>query len=269
MKLFLLELRNIRKSVLAWTLSVSGVILLMLAFYPSMKTEAMQALTNAKLDSLDPAVLAAFGLTEIPDFTVITNFFGYMLQFITIALMVFVSNQAVTLLVKEESDGTIEYLYAKPITRLNLLLQKSLAHIVSFCLMLAIFMIVTVSGYLAFSDFTFTESLKETLIFYGAIMYVGFIFSSVSLLASTLIKSSRSAAGVTIGIVFGTFVLGATSSVVNKLEFLKYFSPMDWIKVQKLMNDGIGTAEWIIGISIIIVCSIAAWVRYRNKDLLV
>jgi ABC-2 type transport system permease protein len=269
MTVFLLELRNMRKSVLAWTLSLSGVIFLMLAFYPSMKTEAMQAITNAKLDSIDPAVLAAFGLDEIPDFTVITNFFGYVLQFITLAFMVYATHQAVSLLIKEETDGTIEFLYAKPVTRDRIIFQKYLAHAVSFCCMNAVFVAVTVAGYLAYSDFSFAESVKEALILYGAILYVGMIYSAVGLLASVLIKNSRQSAGVTIGIVFGTFVLGATSSVVKQLDFLKYLSPMDWIKVQKLMGEGIRPLEWAIGIALIVICPLAAWMRYRRKDLLV
>lgn len=268
MSIFWLELRMLRKSVLAWTVCVSGVILLMLAFYPSMKTEAMQALANAKLDSIDPAVLAALGLSEIPDFSVVTNFFGYVLQFITLALMVFASHQAVALLVKEESDGTIEYLYAKPTSRLNILLQKSAAHILSLCMMLAGFFIVTVAGYLSFSDYSLMESLGESLLFYSSILFIGLIFSAVGLLASALIRSSRSAAAITIGIVFGTFVLGAASAVVKELDFLIYFSPMDWIKSHKLMTVGIRPAEWAIGLSLIAASSLLAALYYRRKDLL-
>ncbi|MEA4921430.1 MAG: ABC transporter permease subunit [Clostridiaceae bacterium] len=269
MSIFLLEFRNIRKSVLTWTLSVGSIIFLMLAFFPSMKTEAMQAIANAKLDSIDPAILAAMGIKEIPDFTIITNFFGYILQFITLALMVFATHQAVSMLIKEESDGTIEYLYSKPVSRDNILTQKIAAHVVSFCLMLLVFIVITISGYLAFSDYSFTKSLKESLIIYGGILFVGLIFSSVGFLASSLIRSSRSSAAITIAIVFGTFVLGATSAVVKELDFLVYFSPMDWIKAQKLLSDGLKPAEWVIGVGLILICTLCAWARYRRKDLLV
>ncbi len=267
MTVFLLELRNLRKSVLAWTLSVSVVIMLMLAFYPSMKTEAMQAIANAKLEGIDPALLAVLGLQEIPDFTVITNYFGYVLQFITLALMVYAAHQTVSLLVKEETDGTIEYLYAKPVTRDGILFQKYLAHLVLFFGMMVVFAAVTVLGYVMYSDFSFGESVREALILYGAVFFVGLIFSAAGLFASALIRSSRQASGVTIAIVFGTFVLGAMSAAVKKLDFLIYFSPMDWIKVQKLMGEGIRPAEWLIGAALIVICPLAAWMRYRRKDL--
>ena len=73
----------------------------------------------------------------------------------------------------------------------------------------------------------------------------------------------------TIFIVFGTFVLGILSAVIDKLNFLIYFSPMDWIKTEKLMSEGILTPEWIIGGVLIIGCILTAFIRYRRKDLLV
>lgn len=269
MTVFSLETRNLRKSAVAWAISISAVVLLMLAFYPSMKTEAMQAIANAKLDSIDPAVLAVMGIKEIPDFTVITNFYGYILQFINLALMVFVTHQTVALLVKEESDGTIEYLYAKPVSRKTILVQKTAAHLAAFVLMLLVITAVTVAGYLAFSDFTLAQSLKENAILYGSVLYVGLIFSAVGLLASALVRSNRSAAAITIGIVFGTFVLGAVSELVKGLNFLIYLSPMDWIKVQKLMTVGIRPGEWAIGLGLIVACPLLAWLRYHKKDLLI
>ncbi len=269
MNMFRMELRNLRKSTIRWTCSVGCIILLMLAFYPSMQTEAMQAITNAKLDSIDPAVLAAMGLQEIPDFTVISNFFGYVLQFITLALMVFVTQQASSLLIKEESEGTIEFLYAKPVSRFDIILQKAAAHVLLWVMMILALLVVTLTGYLMFGNLTFLDSLKECLLFYGSILLIGLLFSAIGLLVSTLMKSVRSSSGVTIGLVFGTFVVGATSAVVKELEFLRYFSPMDWIKASKLMRVGLHPEEWAIAAAIIIICPVLAWLKYRKKDFLI
>ncbi len=248
MTIFRLELRNLKKSLLAWALSVGAFIFLMLAFYPSMRTDAMQSIANTKLDAIDPAILAAMGLAEIPNFTIITNFFGYVLQFITLALMVFVVQQSATLIIKEESEGTIEYLYAKPVSRNEILIQKSLAHLFSLLALLVALTMVTLISYLVFSDYSFAQSLNECLIVYGGVLFVSLIFSALGLLASVLVKTSRSGATVTVAIVFGTFVLGVTAAVVKKLDFLIYFSPMDWIKSQKLMGTGIQPFEWLIGL---------------------
>ena len=269
MNIYRLELHNIRKSAAVSTLLISVIVIFMLAFFPSMQTESMKALTGAKLESIDPALLAALGMSEIMDFTLITNYFGYVLQFITLVIMVIVTQQAVSLLIKEETDGTIEYLCAKPVSRTDIFVQKLLAHLTVFALMSLVFIGVTLAGYLMFSDFGFVAALKEVLMFFASIFFVGLVFSSIGLLLSALLKSSKGAAGITIAIVFGTFLLGILSSLVKELDFLIWFSPLDWIKAKKLMSEGILLHEWIIGVTVIFGGTSAAWLRYRKKDLLI
>ena len=267
--IFMLETRNSRKGTIMWTIIISAVILFLLAFFPSMQTESMQRLSGAKMEGIDPAVLAALGVDKLIDFTVVTNYFGYVLQFIILAIMVYVTQRAVSLLVKEETDGTIEYLYAKPISRYEIFFGKLLSNLFMYVTMLTVFAVVTVIGYLLFSDFTLGQSIKEALIFYGAILFVGIVFMSAGIFLSSLMKSSKGTSGITTAIVFGTFVLGMMSALIKGLDFMIYFSPMDWIKTQKLMADGILPGEWIVGIAVIAGCVSAACVKYGKKDFLV
>lgn len=269
MNVFSMEVRNLRKSALVSTLSIGTVIFAMLAFFPSMQTESMQALAGAKMEGIDPSLLAALGLGELVDFTVITNFFGYVLQFITLAIMVIVTQRAVGMLIKEETDGTIEYLYAKPVSRTEIFCQKGLAHIALFLASSAVWVIVTVAGYLLFSEYTLGEAVKEAATFFSSIFFIGIVFSAVGLLLSALLKNGRATAGVTIAIVFGSFILGMMSVTISGLDFLIWFSPMDWIKSAKLLSKGILWQEWLVGIGVTLCGTAAAWLRYRKKDLLV
>jgi ABC-2 type transport system permease protein len=180
---------------------------------------------------------------------------------------VFITHLSVSLLIKEESDGTIEFLYSKPISRGELYLQKTLANIVSFFLMLLVIGIITIIGYLTFSDYGLGESIKESSIFYGSILFVGLVYMAVGMLLSAVLKSNKGSSGIAISIVFSTFLFGVMGLTNNKLEFLSYLSPMDWIKTQKLMTDGISMKEWLIGISVIVICSVTSYVIYKRKDL--
>lgn len=267
MNIFRLELKNIWKSTLKWTIALCGVAFMLLAFFPSMQTESMKELAGAKMEGIDPKLLVALGLDELMDFTVITNFFGYVLQFMTLAIMVFVTQVAVNCLVKEETDGTIEFLYSKPISRNAIFIQKMLANTFSFISLLTALSIITAVGYLFFSEYSLTDSIKEVGILYSSIFYIGLVFMSLGVMLSSLLKSSKGSSGIVIAIVFGTFILGIMSAIINELSFLSYFSPMDWIKTQKLMTEGIYMEEWLIGIFTIIICSFVSYVTYRKKDL--
>lgn len=269
MNIFLLELRNLRRSIITGTLSISGVIVVLLAFFPAMQSESMQALAGAKLEGMDEALLQALGLSAMLDFSVITNFFGYAIQYVTLAVMVLFVQQAVSLFIKEETDGTIEYLCAKPVSRNDIIAQKLLAHLILVVGAIAVYTVVTAVGYLAVSDYTFDRTVKEVVTIFGAMLFVALVFSSIGVLASTLVKSSRGVSGVTVGLVFGTFVLGILSVVIPKLDFLIWLSPMDWIKTEKLMSEGILVQEWIVGSAIILGGVGATWLRYNRKDLLI
>ena len=59
------------------------------------------------------------------------------------------------------------------------------------------------------------------------------------------------------------------SEVVQSLSFLIWLSPMDWIKAQKLLSKGILPQEWAAGAGVIVLALLAAWLRYRKKDLLI
>lgn len=269
MNIFLMELRNLRKGAIASTLSIAAVIFAMLAFFPAMKSESMQMLANAKLEGVDPSLLAALGMTVMPDFSDLTVFFGYVLQFIVLAVMVIFTQQAVNLLHKEENDGTIEFLYAKPVSRSQIVAGKLAAHVTLMVVMLTFWAVVTVIGYLMFGEFSLGAAIRESAIFFGSILFVGMVFSSIGVLLSAVLRGTVRTSGVTISIVFGTFILGILSVVIKKLDFLIWFSPMDWIKTEKLMNEGILPQEWAVGIAVTLLALFAAWLQYRKKDLLV
>ncbi|MEM5818018.1 MAG: ABC transporter permease subunit, partial [Desulfitobacterium hafniense] len=148
MNVFRLELKNTWKSTLIWAVSLSMTIFVLLAFFPAMQTESMKGLAGIKMEGLDPALLEALGLSELTDFTVLTNYFGYILQYINLAIMVYVTLVAVNSLVKEETEGTIEFLYSKPVARTSIVFWKTLANICSFLMLLVVLWLVTVLGYL-------------------------------------------------------------------------------------------------------------------------
>lgn len=267
MNIFKLELQNTWKSTLKWTIALGMITFMFLAFFPSMQTESMKELAGAKMEGIDPVLLEALGLTQLTDFTQITNFYGYILQYITLAIMVFITLMAVNSLIKEETEGTIEFLYSKPVSRSSILLQKTFSNLLSFLFLLIALFLITVIGYLLYGDYSFAESVKEVGTFYSAILYIGIVFMALGVLLSTILKSSKASSGTVIAIIFGTYLLGIIGVIVKDLSFLSNFSPMDWIKAQKILEEGIRNKEWLIGILTIVIGFIASHEIYKKKDL--
>jgi len=267
MHIFALELRNSWKSTVLWTIALGLIIWLMLAFFPAMQSESMQAVAGAKLDSIDPALLQIFGIESLADFTQITSYFGYVLQYITIAIMVFITQTAVATLVKEETEGSIELVYSMPVTRTQIFWQKSLAILASFAMMILTLYIVTNIGYLLYSEYGLVESLQETGMFYGAVLFIGLIYFSTGLLLSSVIPSSRVGTAFVLAVVFGTLMFGIMGSLIEKLSFMMYMAPMEWVKVSKLMNEGIRPIELGIGVLVTLISMLMALFIYKKRDL--
>ena len=267
MEIFKLEFKNIWKSLLTWTGILSCVIILLMAFFPSMQNEAMQELANAKLDSVSPAVLAVLGFEQMPDITIVINYFGYIMQFINLTIAVFVMLRGTSALIKEETDGTIEYLYVKPISRTDIVVQKLLANVIGYIALLAVLFAFTAGSYMAFTDYTLPAAVKEIGLLLGGTLFVGMVFLLFGFFLSTILRSSRQTASVSLGVVFATFLIGIVSVLVERLDFLIYLSPLDWIKTSKLVENGLGTTQLIIGICIMAASVFAALIIYKRKDL--
>ena len=267
MNVFRLEIRNLWKGTLSWAISLAAVAFLLLAFFPSMQNESMQRLAQAKLEGINPTLLMALGLALVPDFTIVTVYFGYVLQFLNLAIMIYAVQKATGMLIREESDGTIEYLYAKPVSRTDIYFQKLLANVAAFAALLLLVYAATLAGYLLFTSMAPARALREVSALFGGILFAGLVYLSVGALLSAFLPSSRSASAVTTGVVLGSFLLGILSLVVLKLDFLHYASPLDWIKASKLLDSGLTAGEWITGASIILLSQVCASLKYARKDL--
>ncbi len=269
MNIFKLEFKSQIRGMLIWGGIISLTLIGLIALFPAMQNDAMKQLTATKLDSLPPAVLAAFGLTQMSDFTILTNYFAIMVQYINIAICVYAATLGATALIKEENDGTIEYLYSQPVTRFDIVKGKMLANAIAFailpillsgisCILLAIFN----EGKIPFS-----ELLYDVVLIFSGLLFAGIVFMSIGFLASALLKNSKQASPFALGIVFGTFLIGVASSMIKDLDFLIVFSPIDTVSPSKLMTDGFDMLGVLVGVITIVVCAAFSFIIYNKKDL--
>ena len=76
--------------------------------------------------------MKAFNIDSSMDFTDIFNYLGYAIQYIAMASAVYGAILGVNSLIREESQGTIEFLYSKPINRLKIVTSKLCAIVAIF-----------------------------------------------------------------------------------------------------------------------------------------
>lgn len=268
MNIIKVEFKSQFKGLMIWTSSVAAMFIMFIAFFPSMKNSQMQQLMGAKLDALPKAMLQAFNLNVLPNFADLLQYFAYCAQYLTMAGAIYASILGVSSLIKEESEGTIEFLYAKPVSRKTIVTSKLLGNLaLLLCFNIIIFIVCAISCFfVAPKGYSFIPNLL-LIIISGLIIEI--IYFSIGFAFSTLISSLRGASSCALGIFFITYILGIFSGVVEKLEFLKYLSPYKYMLPSEVIRKGYSLQSIYILLTILIIAlSIAfTYFKYDRKDM--
>ena len=132
MNIFKFEFKRLLKSCIIWSLVCGALITLFMSLFPTMEDMGMKQIVNDKMGGMPVEILKAINIDSSMDFTDIFNYLGYAIQYIAMASAVYGAILGVNSLIREESQGTIEFLYSKPINRLKIVTSKLWAIVAIF-----------------------------------------------------------------------------------------------------------------------------------------
>ena len=112
MNIFKFEFKRLLKSCIIWSLVCGALITLFMSLFPTMEDMGMKQIVNDKMGGMPVEILKAFNIDSSMDFTDIFNYLGYAIQYIAMASAVYGAILGVNSLIREESQGTIEFLYS-------------------------------------------------------------------------------------------------------------------------------------------------------------
>ncbi len=265
--IFKMEFKRGLKQLLLWSGICALLTALFTLLYPSMLSSDMLALMNAKLEALPKELVEAFRLSG-QDLTQLPNFFAYMFQFILMAACIYGMLLGLTALSREESEGTIEFLYAKPVSRVQIVSAKLANAAVSY---LCFFLAVGVAGVLAGlcvrpSDLGLTEmaSSFKTILLGG--MIAGFTYLMLGFAVSVLLKKAKHAASMAVMLFFLTYIVGSIPSVTGVLDFLKWVSPINYFQPSEVVTAGIDGAGVLVSAAIMGVSAALTYTLYSRRS---
>lgn len=269
MNIFKFEFKRLLKSCIIWSLVCGMMVILFMGLFPSMADMGMKELVNDKMSAMSLDMLKAFNIDAGLDFSDIFNYLGYVIQYIAMASAVYGAILGVNSLIKEESQGTIEFLYSKPIKRNEIVTAKLLSIILIYFLYIFIIGTITmlVSIWVKPDNVDLIDLLMNIKIIYIGMFILGLVFMSIGILISALVKSDKGSIPISIGIFFVSYLLGIVGKLKEDFEFLKYFSPFDYYAPGELLKDGFDMKFVIIGLCIIIVSIVSTYLVYERKDM--
>ncbi|MHC5228786.1 ABC transporter permease subunit [Enterococcus sp. LJL99] len=266
-----IESKALSKSLLIWSVLFALIIFGFSAVYPQMHNSAMKELLDTKLGGFSPALLKTFNLSVSGEssFMVATGFFAYYFQYLFLAAAIYAMMIGSQALIKEETDGTIEYLYAQPITRKEIVTGKLFASIIILVVFWLITALSSLGATLAFKQAADSskEIIQNIVKIFSQEALIIFFFLALGFLLSTLLKSSKQSMSLSLGIVFAFYLIGIFSDLNDSFSWAKNFSPIHMGIPSKLISENLS----VIQIMCLILCSVVflvgTYVMYQRKDL--
>ncbi len=262
--LFKAEFKRNFKSLILWTVIVSGLALLMLLLFPTF--ENLYAELEALLENYPENFLNAFGLGEggirMDDIYGWFGVEGYL--FVLLIGSVYAGLLGGGLLSKEEDDKTIEFLLSKPVTRSQIYFGKWAVVMTNLFLLNLV-----VSGVLLVSFIAFDEIRWTIWALYSfAPVIIQLIFASLGFLISIFVTKSRAVTSIALGLVIGLYGLDLIASLTETSEVLKYFTPYEYVNAVTIVNEqALNPIYMLISAGIILAALLSGWGFYLRKDI--
>ena len=251
------------KSLILWTGILLAMYILIFSIYPSLINEETKQGIMELINTMPKDFLSVFNM----DIVGIESAFGWFktegFVFLTLLGGLYSAILGSTILVKEESDKTIEFLYSKPVSRNNIVTSKILCGILNILLFTAVITIGNGIALAGAEDFDMRQFLMISLL----PMLLYYLFFFISLFISTFFKKTKKAMSIGIAFVFASYIMQIIGGMGEKLKFIKDISLFEFVSARYIvLNHAINMTYVWIGLGIIFLCIIGIYTRYHHKE---
>jgi ABC-2 type transport system permease protein len=252
-------LREQRRSLTLWAVSLGAITAMYLAFYPSMATDEMEAV----MQGLPEALMSGMGWDRIATGSgyLESKIYGLLAPAL---LLVFGVAAGARLLAGDEEDGALELEGTAPVSRRSLLLQRFAAltaALVVLCGTLAVATLVLVP--ILDMEVTSANILAATL---GLWLFV-LAMATVTFAAGAATGRRALALGVGAGLAVLAYMADTIGEMMEGGAWLSAISPFGWYLGGDPLTQGIDGVGYGLLAALIVVALLAGLLRYDRRDL--
>ena len=259
------ELKINFKSFLIWLLVLIALFTLVYLIYPTILTGDNIKMLDEMMKTFPEEMLKAFNM----DISSMESAYGWLKSegfvFVLLIIGCYAGILGSNILLKEESDKTIEYLHSLPVKRSDILLSKvatGLIYITSITILLGIFNYIGLSLSGEFDKQQYIL-LSITPLFSSIVIFF------LCLYLSTFTHKTKKMLGISLGIVLISYILQMLSTIADTVEFLKYLSVFTLSDIRNVIIDRtINPVMVIISILLSSILLTLTILRYNKKELI-
>ena len=263
--MFKRELKINLKSFIIWTSILIGLFLVVFLIYPSIINSANMEMIDEMMKIFPEEMLKAFNM----DLSTIDSAFGWLktegFVFVLLITGVYSGILGSNILLKEESDKTIEYLNSVPVTRKNIVLNKILCGLFYIILMIVIIGIFNFIGLSLSGEF----DRKSYILLSITPLFSSIVIFAICLFLSTFTHKTKKTLGISLGIVFVSYFLNIISEMAESTKFLKYISIFTLADIRNvILNASINPLLIVLTVVITVIFMILTIIHYEKKELI-
>ena len=263
--MFKRELKVNLKSFLIWLSVLIIIFLFAFCMYPSIVNSENAKLMDQMMEMFPSEVLKAFNM----DISSLDSAYGWLKSegyvFVLLIIGCYSGLLGSMILLKEENEKTIEYLNGLPVKRNSIILKKAMVGLIYICLMilgLGVFNFIGLSLSGSFDK-------KQYLLLSLTPLFSCLVIFFACMFLSTFTHKSKKMLGVSLIIVFISYILQTFSQMADSVDFFKYFSVFTLSDIRNvILNSSINIVMVIISICLSSIFLLFTLYRYNKKELL-
>jgi len=233
-----------------------------MAIFPAVANdiEAMQEVIN----QFPQELIKALGLLTL-DLSTVLGFYGYIFLYIHLIGAVYAMKAGTSVLSEEIRAKTTDFLVAKPVTR-NMIVTAKLIGIITYIIFQnLIFALGSLTIVNMFSEKGF--DLTTFLLIDLSLFFVQLFFIGLGMLIAVMIKKIKTVLPITLGIVFGFFVIHLLNQSLAD-EKLSYLTPFAYFDVTKIITNGNYDLKFlVIDMVIFGIFTLCTYIIFHKRDL--
>ncbi len=263
MNMFLHELKSMRKTAAIWTISLIALSALFLSIYPSVAADAEEF--KKLLANYPPTIRAMLGI-NIDNIASLLGFYSMVFAFITLCGAIQGMNLGISILSRESRERTADFLLVKPVSRKSIVSAKLMAALTTIVATNIVFYAVSFS----IANAVKTDGYNNKLFFMInlTLFFLQIIFMAIGLVVSVFFKKLKSVLPISLGVVFGFYMVGALISTGKNDDLARYISPFKYFDITYIIKNAGYEASYLVTAAVIVVAAIlASYIIYIKKDI--
>jgi len=257
------SLRDMRRSIVWWSLGLIAMTALMIAVYPTVRDNPD---LNKLVENYPDALRAFIAFGGELDYTSGAGYLGSELFAFMVPLLLAVAaiGAGARATAGEEEAGTIDLLLANPVSRRRLIVEKTAALATEVALLALVLWISLLLGVeIVGMDVSVANLAAATF----AAALLAFSFGAIAVLAGSISGRRSVAIGVPAAVAVAAYLVSSLGSLVGSLEFARKASPYYHYVASDPLRHGLDLVHvgFLLGIGIIAIA--LAVLAFERRDL--